>query len=88
MPASNDNRFDRLEGKVDDLQDRLNENHLDIINRIEILATANVQKIHSVETMVNKHEQHFTTLNKIFLSGGILSLVSLAAWFKDLFIHK
>lgn len=88
MPVSNDSRFDRLEGKVDDLQDRLNENHLDIINRIEKLSTDTVQKIHTVETTVNKHEQHFSTLNKIFLSGGILSLVSLGAWFKDFFLHK
>lgn len=87
MPT-NEARFDRLEEKVDDLQDRLTNNHLEILSKIEKLSSDTVAKVHSVETTVNKHEQYFNTLNKVFFSGGILSLVSLLAWFKDLFGHK
>lgn len=85
MALNSDGRFDHLEDKVDGLQDKIGENHLEILGRLEKLTTDNVARIHAVESTVQKHEQHFSTLNKIFFSGSIVSLV---AFFKDFFVHK
>jgi len=71
----NEDRFSRLEEKVDNLVSVTHANHIDVINRLDTQNLQLVNKVHELESKVQKHDNHFDFVNKVFFgSSGLITL--------------
>lgn len=63
MPSSE--QFDRLEGRFDDLSEKIDRNHAET-----------TKAIHDLDLKVTKHEHNFNILKYLIPTGSFLGLVS------------
>ena len=93
MPQSNDDsRLDRVEQKVDDLTAQTTNNHFEVMKQLEVIREdhtkyqlSQMEKYHDLDKRVERHENHFSTISKMLIGGGVSSIVGLLAYFKDTF---
>ncbi len=81
MPASEE-RFSRLEAKVDRLQDQAHQNHLELLSCISKANDAIDDEINALKLKTERHDSYFSGIVKVLGLGGAVS-----SWLaiKDLF---
>ncbi len=85
MSSSSDSaRLDRVDNKLDRLQEQLHENHLEILGQIRSMSEDTMDEINALKLKVQQHDGHFSLFAKLLGGSSII-----AGWLsvKDLF-HK
>lgn len=85
MVESHD-RLDRIENKVDELQEQIYLNHLELLGRL----SDQTERYHEIDKTVQKHEQHFTGIYKTVFwvfGGSVTACLAALTQIKDIFKH-
>ncbi len=82
---TNEERLNRLEGKLDRLQETSHSNHLELLECFQSDKEETMQEINVLKLKIDRHDGYFASIGKILGFGGLVS-----GWLalKDYFPHK
>lgn len=85
MAPSNEDRLNRLEDKLDRLQETQYDNHLELVSLVRTNQDITSQRLVDLEIKTIKHDGYFSMVVKALGAGGLIS-----GWLglKDLFGGK